>query len=316
MSGWTPREIADLSGRVAVVTGANGGLGRHVALELARHRATVVLACRGEEKAEEVRRWISDQVPEATLEPLLLDLGSLRSVEAAAAALHSRHAGLDILVNNAGVMGIARETTDDGFERQFGVNHLGHFALTGRLLDLLLARPGPRVVTVSSGVARNAHIDFDDLQGTRRYRRWAAYGQAKLANLLFALELARRAEIARTPLVSVAAHPGYADTNLQERAGRSQGGDLGARLARLGNRILAQPAAAGAWPLLWAATSSEVENGEYVGPGGPLEMRGAPRKVAPPAQALDRATARRLWEVSEELTGVRYEVLDAALRAA
>jgi len=316
MSGWTPQEIGDLSGRIAVVTGANGGLGRQVALELARHRATVVLACRSDEKAEEVQHWISDQVTEANLEPLRLDLGSLRSVEEAAARLHDRHDGLDLLVNNAGVMGIARETTDDGFERQFGVNHLGHFALTGRLLDLLLARPAPRVVTVSSGVARTARIDFDDLQGTRHYRRWAAYGQAKLANLLFALELARRAEIARTPLVSVAAHPGYADTNLQERAGRSQGGDLGARLARLGNRILAQPAASGAWPLLWAATSRDVENGEYVGPGGPFEMRGAPRKVAPPVQALDRATARRLWEISEELTGVRYELLDAAVRAA
>ena len=215
MPPWTTDDIPDLSGRTAVVTGANSGLGFESALALTRAGAEVVLACRDQTKGAEAADRITGLVPSATVSLVPLDLSDLSSVRAFAAVIGERYAGLDILLNNAGVMAIPRRETADGFEMQFGTNHLGHFALTGLLLDSLLARPGARVVTVSSAVAQVGRIRFDDLQGTAKYGKWSAYSQSKLANQLFTLELDRRASRAGLDLVSVAAHPGYAATNLQ-----------------------------------------------------------------------------------------------------
>ena len=300
---WTGSDIPDLSGRRAVVTGANSGLGLEVARELARHGAAVVLACRdlakGERALAEVRASAAGSEPELTR----LDLADLASVADFAASYTDSHPdGLDLLVANAGIMAPPRGVTPDGFESQLGTNHLGHFALTGRLLPALLQRPHPRVVTVSSVAHRIGRIDFDDFQGERRHRRWRAYGQSKLANLLFALELDRRAGAAGTPLVSVAAHPGYAATNLQTASPPAHE----ALAMRLLNPLIAQSAAMGALPVLFAATVEDLPGGTFIGPDGPGEARGFPRPVAPSRRAEDAAVAARLWEVSEELTGVAF----------
>jgi NAD(P)-dependent dehydrogenase (short-subunit alcohol dehydrogenase family) len=224
-----------------------------------------------------------------------------------AARYSETHGELAILVNNAGVMAIPRRLTADGFEMQFGTNHLGHFALTGLLLPTLLAHRGARVVTVASTAARIGKIDFDDLQSERHYRRWRAYGQAKLANLLFAFELDRRARAHNCDLISVAAHPGYAATNLQAAGARMEGKDLQARLAEFGNNLFAQPAGMGALPQTYAAVAPGVRGGEYFGPDRFFGQRGYPTQVQAPGPAYDTAVAARLWEVSEQLTGVRYD---------
>ena len=286
----------------AVVTGANSGLGFEVTRALAGRSTHVVMACRSTERAAAARADVEADDPAGTLSVRELDLASLASVADFADSFGADHETLDLLVNNAGVMGIARNETADGFETQFGVNHLGHFALTGHLLDRLRAGQAPRVVTVSSGMHERGEIDFEDLQGERSYGRWAAYGRSKLANLLFAFELDRRAD----RLTSVGVHPGYANTNLQSRAA-ADGGSLPERLTMpLFNALFAQPAAAGALPTLYAATHPDLEGGEYVGPGGFMNMRGAPEVQAPSERARDEETAARLWDVSEELTGVEY----------
>jgi NAD(P)-dependent dehydrogenase (short-subunit alcohol dehydrogenase family) len=231
-----------------------------------------------------------------------LDLGSLASVREFADRFAAGNSKLDMLINNAGVMAPPRRLTSDGFELQFGTNHLGHFALTGRLFGLISANPGARVVNVSSGAHRGGRIAFDDLQGERNYGRWSAYGQSKLANLLFTFELDRRLRASGTPAVTVAAHPGYAATNLQTAVAPTHE----AMLMSFGNLVLAQSADMGALPTLYAATHQEVEGGAYIGPGGLFEMRGYPKPVDCSAAARDEEAARRLWAVSEELTGVKF----------
>lgn len=303
MAKWTAADMPSLAGRTAVVTGANSGIGFHAARELAAHDARVVLAVRDLERGEEAAGRMG-----GTVEVLHCDLADLGSVRGFADVLRDRIDGLDLLVNNAGVMATPYRHTADGFELQFGTNHLGHFALTGLLLDRLLsAGSDARVVTVSSGAHRMGRIDFDDLQSTRKYRPWRAYGQAKLANLLFTFELQRRADAAGAPLVSAAAHPGYAATNLQERGPQMAGSKVRAWGARVGNRLLAQSDDMGALPTLYAATYPSLAGGSYVGPDGAFEQRGHPKLVGPSKAAADEATARRLWDVSEELTGVRYD---------
>jgi NAD(P)-dependent dehydrogenase (short-subunit alcohol dehydrogenase family) len=309
MAKWTAADIPDQSGRVAVVTGANSGLGRITSRELARAGAHVVMTARDAERGEEALEAVRADVADAQVELASLDLADLSSVRDFARRFADSHEGLDILVNNAGVMALPRRETADGFEMQFGTNHLGHFALTGLLLERLLARPEPRVVTISSGAHRMGKIDFDDLQGERRYRRWGAYGQSKLANLLFARELQRRAEEAGSPLRSVAAHPGYAATNLQSAASRTDKGlvsRVGGAVMAVSNRVLAQSDEMGALPLLYAATVPDVPGGGYVGPDRMFEQRGHPTLVGSSKEGQDMDTARRLWEVSEELTGVHY----------
>jgi NAD(P)-dependent dehydrogenase (short-subunit alcohol dehydrogenase family) len=304
MAKWTTDDIPDLTGRRAVVTGANSGLGLRTALELARHGATVVLACRSAERGRAALDRIRTAVPGCDVALGSLDLADLASVRAFAEE-HGT-SGLDLLVNNAGVMALPRRTTADGFELQFGTNHLGHFALTGLLLPALLERPGARVVTLTSMTHWLGRIDFDDLDGERRYRRWAAYCRSKLANLVFAKELDRRAD---GRLISLAAHPGYAATNLQQAGPRMTGNRIGEAFYGLGNRLIAQSDAAGAQPTLYAATAADVRGGQCYGPRGPGQSRGAPRRVPTLRRADDPGLGRRLWEVSEKRTGVTYGAL-------
>jgi NAD(P)-dependent dehydrogenase (short-subunit alcohol dehydrogenase family) len=297
---WTAKDIPDQHGRVAVVTGANSGLGYWTAHGLASAGATVVLACRNVVNCEKAATKIRS-VTEADVRVAELDLADLASVRAFAEDLQG---GLDILINNAGVMAAPRRLTKDGFESQFGTNHLGHFALTGLLLPRLLAAPEPRVVTVSSGMHRTGTMSFDDLMGERSYSRWKAYSNSKLANLMFCFELQRRASEAGTELRSMAAHPGYAATNLQF-AGPSRFYERA--FMAIGNRLFAQSAEMGALPTLYAATFPGLPGGTFVGPDGRGEQRGHPQIVTAASKAYADADWRRLWEVSEELTGVRYE---------
>jgi len=306
---WTAADLPELSGRVFVVTGGNSGLGLETARELARKGGHVVIACRNATQAQAALENIRTSAPRASVESMSLDLADLASVRAFAAALRERHGRLDALCNNAGVMALPYRRTADGFEMQLGTNHLGHFALTGLLLETLLATPGARVVSVSSGAHRIGRIRFDDLQSERRYSKWQAYGQSKLANLLFTYELARRAEKAGVDLTALAAHPGYAATNLQAAGPRMQGSVLGERFVALGNRLFAQPAAMGALPTLYAAAAPEVRSGEYYGAGGPGELWGHPKRVGSSRRSRDLEVAARLWQVSEDLTGVRFKAL-------
>ncbi len=280
------------AGRRVIVTGANSGIGLAAARELARAGARVTLAVRSEEKGRAAAAGMPGEV-----DVRRLDLASLDSVRSFAAAWQEP---LDLLVNNAGLMAPPYATTVDGFEVQLGTNHLGHFALTGLLLDRLLAAPAPRVVTVSSGAHRMGRMRWDDLQWTEGYKPWAAYGQSKLANLLFTFELQRRAGESRVPLRALAAHPGYAATELQKGT-HSRAQELAMQVL---NRVVAQSADAGALPTLYAATA-DLPGGTYIGPDGPGEMRGSPKVVGVSRAAADPASQRRLWEVSEELTGVR-----------
>jgi NAD(P)-dependent dehydrogenase (short-subunit alcohol dehydrogenase family) len=293
---WTARDMPDQSGKVAVVTGANSGIGLVAARELAAKGATVVAACRNTAKAADAFGNNEAEIRE-------LDLADLGSVRTFAEQLSNDHPKLDLLINNAGVMAPPRQLTKDGFESQFGTNHLGHFALTGLVLGNLLAAPAPRVVTVSSGAHRFGWMNFDDLQRERRYNNWLAYGQSKLSNLLFAFELQRRASAANTDLKSMAAHPGYSRTNLQF-AGPHLYEQL---IMRVTNPLLGQSAAMGALPTLYAATAPDLPGGAFIGPDGFMEQRGYPHVVTAADRAYDEPSASRLWEVSEQLTGVRYE---------
>jgi NAD(P)-dependent dehydrogenase (short-subunit alcohol dehydrogenase family) len=301
-AGWTARQIPDQAGRRAVVTGASSGLGTVVAQELAGAGADVILGCRDVDRGAAAEAAIADRVPGARLETRRLDLADLASVREFAGALAADRRPVDLLVNNAGVMAPPRRLSADGYELQLATNHLGHFALTGLLLGRLLAAPAGRVVTVSSVLHRGRRIDFDDLQSHAAYDRWHAYGQSKLANLLFAFELDRRARAAGVELASLAAHPGYARTNLQA----ASGGPLAVVLA-IARPFFAQSAAAGALPILCAATA-DLPSGSYVGPSGPGERRGYPRLVGASAAAGDPASAERLWDVSVDLTGVSFPV--------
>ncbi|MFI5871572.1 oxidoreductase [Streptomyces sp. NPDC051445] len=312
MSGWSAHDIPDQSGRTAVVTGANSGLGYVTARELARKGARVVLACRSETRGQEAVRLLRAEMPFAEVELRPLDLGDLASVREFAEALPYER--LDLLVNNAGVMALPYGTTVDGFETQFGVNHLGHFALTGLLLPALLAaqdRPaGARVVTVSSMAHLLGNIDPGDLNSEKQYRRWVAYGRSKTANLLFTHELARRLGAAGADVVAAAAHPGYAATNLQTAGPRAEGRRGAERLMALGNRVFAQPAEAGALPALHAATAPGVRPDSFTGPS--LAMwRGAPGSSRRAPWTVDDRAGELLWTASEQLTGVSYDALKA-----
>src|SRR5687767_10229697 len=297
--GWDASRIPDQTGRIAIVTGANSGLGLVTARELARKGALVVLACRNLDKG---RTALAECVePGSAPELEELDLASLDSVRSFAERFRAKHGALDLLINNAGVMAPPRRETADGFELQFGTNHLGHFALTEHLLDLMEGRDDARVVTLSSNVHKFGRIAFDNLNGDRHYFRWRAYGQSKLSNLLFALELDRRLRAEGSSVKSLAAHPGYAATNLQSAAPPL----LDRLVMRVGNSVVAQSDEMGALPILYAATQPGLQGGTYVGPDGPGEHRGYPKVVKPNGAARDEDVAQRLWEVSERLTAAR-----------
>ncbi len=315
MSAWSTADIPDQSGRIAVVTGATSGIGLITARELARAGATVVLACRNIDKAEQVATQIRLASAGARVETVPLDLTSLASVERCSDGLHERFGHIDLLVNNAGVMAPPLRRTEDGFELQFGTNHLGHFALTGQVLDLLLAAPAPRVTVVASSAHRIGRMRWDDLNWERGYRRWPAYGQSKLSNLLFAFELQRRAQLAGSGLLVTAAHPGYAATHLQTAGPELAGATLMGRLMGAGNRVIAQSDESGALPTLYAATM-DLPPGSYAGPDGPFEMRGAPTLVGTANATRDAQAQTRLWEASEQLTGIHFAFADVAQPAA
>jgi len=296
---WTSDDVPGQRGRLAVVTGANTGLGFETARVLAARGASVVLAVRDTDKGKAAAARIAGTAPGATVTVQPLDLASLESVRAAAGELRARHPRIDLLINNAGVMFTPQQTTVDGFELQLGTNHLGHFALTGLLLEQMLPVPGSRVVTVSSTAHRlRARINFGDLQGERSYRRVAAYSQSKLANLMFTYELQRRLSGAATT-IAVAAHPGLAATELTRNSPAAS-----AALARL----ISQQPAMGALPTLRAATDPGVLGGQYYGPGRLLGTRGYPEPARSSGQSRDTALQRRLWTASEELTGVTFPV--------
>jgi NAD(P)-dependent dehydrogenase (short-subunit alcohol dehydrogenase family) len=307
MSRWTAKEIGDQSGRVAVVTGANSGLGYITALELARNGARVVLACRDDVRGKEAIARLIAAVPTADVELRALDMADLSSIRSFADGIQASYPAVDLLINNAGVMAIPRRETADGFEMQFGTNHLGHFALTGLLLPMLVDTSGARVVTVSSTAHKPGSIDFDDIMHESRYRKWGAYSDSKLANLLFAFELQRRLSATESPLISVAAHPGTASTNLVKPG--AQGNPLKSVVMTVGVRLVGQSDAQGALPQLYAATAPDVRGGEYYGPNGLAESRGYPKKVDSNSASKDPETATRLWALSEDLTGVTYDAL-------
>jgi len=302
MPNWTAADIPDQTGRTAIITGANTGLGYETAVALAGQGARVVLAVRNLDKGKQAATRIAEAHPGATVELQELDLTSLASIRAAAEQLRADHDRIDLLINNAGVMWTPKSTTADGFELQFGTNHLGHFALTGLLLDRLQPVPGSRVVTVSSiGHRLRAAIHFDDLQWEHSYNRVGAYGQSKLANLLFTYELQRRLA-PRGTTAALAAHPGGSRTELTRNV---------PRLVAAVNAVLEplyQGADRGALPTLRAATDPGVHGGQYYGPGGIGELRGYPKVVPSSDQSHDVKLQRRLWEVSEDLTGVVYPV--------
>ncbi|MCP2299870.1 NAD(P)-dependent dehydrogenase, short-chain alcohol dehydrogenase family [Nocardia amikacinitolerans] len=307
MSKWTSAQIPDQTGRTIIVTGANSGLGFETAKELARHGAHVILTARDNAKGASAIDRLHAQVPKADVELKLLDLADLDSVRDFAADINQVGQPLDAIINNAGVMWPPRTLTKQGFELQFATNHLGHFALTGLLLDRLSqsARSGgdTRIVAVSSVEHRGGAILFDDLTGERGYDPRTYYSQSKLANVLFGLELDRRLRAVGSPIRSVIAHPGYSATNLQTSGPT---GLLRFFFGSIGNKLMAQPAAHGAWNEEYAATAPEVLGGQFIGPDGFNEYRGHPHVVQPDKPALDSDVARRLWELSEQLTGVTY----------
>ncbi len=302
-NGWTQHHIPDQSGRVAIVTGANSGIGLETARELARNGAHVILACRSQARAEGALAEIRSGLPEARIDFMALDLADLEQVRAFAASVRERFDRLDLLINNAGVMIPPASKTKQGFELQFGVNHIGHFALTGLLLDLLLAADAARIVNVSSTAHRLGGIDFEDLDfDARGYSASAAYAQSKLANLLFTSELARKLAAKNADVLVAAAHPGWTQTNLQKHS----------NLFQFMNPFLGMQPIGGALPTLRAATGGDVEADDYFGPSRFFEMWGAPKKVGRAKAAKNRENAERLWEVSEHRSGVKFDFGGAA----
>ena len=306
MADWTESDIPDQTGRRVLITGANTGLGWENARALAGAGAHVVLGCRNPQKAEDALERLLAVDPDASAEILLMDMADLSSIRGAVE--RDGDEPLDLLINNAGIMGTDKAATADGFEGQLGTNHMGHFALTGLLLGRLDAAPAARVVTVSSGGHRPGKIDFDDLQSERGYNRWVAYFQSKLANLLYTYELQRRLDSAGSSTSALAAHPGGSNTELGKS--RDGSGGLTAKLIAWSEPIAArlmQSAQMGALPTLRAAVDPEAEGGQYYGPDGWMEQQGHPVQVDSSKRSRDQVVARRLWEVSEDLTGVHYE---------
>jgi NAD(P)-dependent dehydrogenase (short-subunit alcohol dehydrogenase family) len=305
---WTADQIPSQTGKTALVTGANSGIGYQAALELAKHGAHVLLGCRNAAKGQAALERLQREAPASSAEVVVLDMASLGSIQTFAKGFAARGLPLDLLINNAGVMALpTRELTVDGFERQFGTNHLGHFELTGLLMPQLLAAPEPRVVTVSSLAHRDGKIAFDNLQGEKSYVPWAIYNNSKLANLLFALELDRKVRAAGGWLRSIPVHPGISRTSIFENGPGTK--DLKAIAVKILAPVMTQDDAMGALPTLYAATAPGAKGGEYIGPDGFMAFRGWPTVETPRPQALDQAVAEKLWTVSEELTGVVYPPL-------
>ncbi|QDX41206.1 oxidoreductase [Salarchaeum sp. JOR-1] len=311
MSDWTPADMSSQAGKTVLVTGANSGIGFEATTAFAAAGAHVVMACRSTDRGRDAKREIESEYPGASLTVRDLDLADLNSIRAFADWYRAEYDALHVLANNAGVMAIPRSETAQGFETQFGVNHLGHFALTAHLLPVLRqTNDESRVVTQSSGVHERGRIDFDDLQSEDDYDKWTAYAQSKLANVLFAYELDRRLRTAGASVTSVACHPGYAATNLQLRGPEAEGSRLRTLAMKAANAVFAQSAEQGAWPLLYAATNPDIDGGEYIGPTGLFNMRGHPGQQESSERSHDENAARRLWTASEDLTDASYDLPD------
>lgn len=303
---WTIEKIPDLSGKIIIITGANSGLGYEVTKVLARHGAKIVMACRNVKKAEDTKKQILEEYSDAKLEVMELDNADLQSVRAFANSFKSNYTRLDILYNNAGVMAIPRSETKDGFEMQFGVNHLAHFALTGHLLDILQKTKGSIVHSTSSSAAFTAKINFDDLMGKQTYSRWGTYGQSKLANAIFAKEFNIRLQKADYDAISNSSHPGLVMTNLQQNSLQQSGKPLLERvLYTIFSPLLSQDISMGILPMLYATTSPEAEGGKFYGPKF-LKLKGYPTEQSVNKLVEDKETREKLWQVSQELTGISY----------
>ncbi len=305
---WSPDDIGDQTGKVALVTGANSGIGFETARVLADRGAHVVMACRDPEKGRRAADELENDLEQSSIELLTLDLSDLVAVGLAAERFLTRHARLDLLINNAGVMWTPYRETPDGFELQMATNHLGHFAFTGLILERLLTAGRSRVVTVSSVMHRVGRIDFDDVAGVRGGTTWSHYAASKLANLLFTSELSRRLRQGDESTIAVAAHPGWTRSNLVGAGAALGGGGYRAAARGYFGHHLGQATAKGAWPTLYAATAPDVTSGQFIGPRHGGQLFGPPRVVRPARRAAREEEAARLWEVSEALTGVRYPI--------
>lgn len=306
MTDWTADDMPELEGKTVVVTGANSGLGFEASKKFADKKAKVVMACRSIERGKDAKNQIEEEQPEADIEVRKLDLASLESIKDFAEEFKANNEALDILCNNAGIMAIPREETEDGFEKQFGVNHLGHFALTAHLMPVLENAEEARIINQSSGLHENGDINFDDIMHEESYSPQGAYADSKLANVLFTYELDRR--LSDTGIKTLACHPGYAATNLQSRGPEKEGSTIKKYVMKAANKLLAQSAEIGALPMLYAATSPEAESGDYIGPDGFMNMRGLPVEQKSSEKSYDEEKARKLWDISEELTGVEFDI--------
>lgn len=303
---WTTKDIPDQTGRIAIVTGANSGTGYETVKALASKGAHVVMGCRNLEKAETAKNTILSELPEASLEIIQLDLSDLQSVRNFVDEFSKKHQSLDLLINNAGIMTTPYRKTVDEFELQLGTNHFGHFALTGLLIDKIIATENSRIVTMSSVAHAMGKMDYEDLNWEKSYSRTGAYGRSKLANLLFTYELQRKLDERGNKTMSLASHPGWTKTNLQSTGLRLGGGYLFRAVLKIGNNLFAQKSWQGALPMLYAATDPEAESGAYYGPDGRGEWKGYPKLAKSSEASYNTESAKKLWELSKELTGVKY----------
>ncbi len=303
---WTYNDIPSQEGRLAIVTGANSGLGYFTTKGLAEKGCEVIMACRNISKGADAKKALLKEKPEMKLEVMELDLADLDSVRAFAGKFREKYNQLDLLINNAGLMAIPRRMTRDGFEMQFGVNHLGHFALTALLFDMLRATTGSRIVSVSSAAHKVGEIRFEDINWEKGYQKWRAYGMSKLANIHFTYELADRISSLAIDVKVLAAHPGYSDSSLIEKGPEMNGRKILVKAVKFANRIFAQSTAMGALPTLYAATSSDAQHLGYYGPGGLAEMRGYPQRVYPSSKKLSKDVQEQLWDLSESMTGIKF----------
>ncbi|MBL8933662.1 MAG: SDR family oxidoreductase [Archangium sp.] len=304
---WTIADAPDLTGKRIVITGANSGLGLEATRHLVSKNASIVMACRNTQKGEEAAAGVRAQVPTASIDVMALDLSSLASIAAFSKALAAKYPVIDVLMNNAGVMALPFSKTADGFEMQIGTNHLGHFALTAQVLPLLEAASAPRIVSVSSNAHLIGKIKLDDLNSEKSYSKWPAYGQSKLANLLFIYELERWLRKHGKKSIAVAAHPGYSSTNLQTVGAKMEKSSVGEWFMKLGNSLLAQSAEMGSLPQVYAAVHPDVKGGQYFGPDGFMAQAGFPKLVESNAASHDEAVAAKLWALSEQLTKVSFQ---------